>query len=1082
MQIPKYYEDLSVFDVNTEESRAYYIPFSPEEDFNWEDRRDTDRFFLLNGDWKFRYFASIYECTENFFAPDYDAHAYDTVPVPSNWQMTGYDQAQYTNTRYPFPFDPPYVPHDNPCGAYIKEFIYEKAEDKRTYHLNFEGVDSCFYVWLNGAFVGYHQVSHAMAEYDITAYLQQGRNVLAVLVLKWCDGSYLEDQDKFRSSGIFRDVYILARPEGYIRDYFVKMSFEDDYQKAYLTIDIESYHLDEEISYILYDACGKEVISGKSHGKVGISGKSDQTRGRQIQFAIEQPILWNAEQPYLYTLYLSTSDEVIREHIGLREIYTKDSVVYLNGKKLRFRGINRHDSDPYVGSAVNREHIYKDLLIMKRHNFNAIRTSHYPNAPEFYEMCDKYGFYVIDEADMEAHGVVDLYNVNIFEEGGEHPFPPFISDNRDWIPAITDRVQKLVIRDKNRSCVLIWSMGNESGYGVTFEAALAWTKEYDSSRLTHYEGSLHRPRNPQNGFNDYSNIDLRSRMYASIPEMHAYLQNDPDKPFIQCEYIHAMGNGPGDVEDYYKLEEMYDSYVGGFVWEWCDHGIYIGDTPDGKPKFLYGGESGEYPHDGSFCMDGIVKPDRGVTTGLLEYKNVHRPLRIYKEEWDNTDYILQNNLDFTNLKDYLYLTYSVECDGNIMVSGKIDDPEILDLEARQKKKVILPIAIPAYEGKITVIIRSLLKYGDALRQEGMQLGFDQIMVSDRMTRQCAQLLNEEKENHIQSSPANVQKPSVYGRHTEHPIDVAEDERSIVIQGSHFRYTFDKRKGLFESLIYDDRCLIEKPMELNVWRAPTDNDRVVRRLWEEAGYDRLTTRAYYNEVSDGADGCVQIATVSSMAAVYRQRVLDFSIIWKIYPDGRIVADFTVEKDSVMRKEYALYFNQPVETYDRHGIRNMFEVNETFLPRLGIRLFLPKEMDTVHFFGYGPYESYIDKRQASWLGYFEATVSSMYEDYVKPQEHGSHYGCEYVSVQDRRSKLTVYSENPLSFNASEYTQEELTTKKHNFELEKSGYTVLCIDYRQSGIGSGSCGPQLSDEYRLNQNEYHFSIHMKPEIISG
>ena len=1078
MQIPKYYEDISLFDVHSEAKRAYYIPFSKEQDPNWEDRRETDRFFLLNGQWKFHYYDSIYECKDAFYEEGYAADHFDTIPVPSNWQMLGYDQAQYTNTRYPFPFDPPYVPYENPCGAYIKEFIYEKPTDTQTYHLNFEGVDSCFYVWLNGAFIGYHQVSHSPAEYDITEQLRQGENVLAVLVLKWCDGSYLEDQDKFRSSGIFRDVYILARPAGYIRDYFVKTSLEEDYRKAQISIDLERYHLAEEVSYVLYDAGGKEVISGQSCASLSSAetsmdamassiekdmGEEKMSSISRIQFSIDHPILWNAEQPYLYTLYLITSQEVIREHIGLREIHVKDAVVYLNGKKLRFRGINRHDSDPYVGSAVTKEHIYKDLLLMKRHNFNAIRTSHYPNAPEFYEMCDKYGFYVIDEADIEAHGVVDLYNVNIFEEGGEHPFPPFISDNKDWIPAITDRVQKAVIRDKNRPCVLVWSMGNESGYGVTFEAALAWTKSYDSSRLTHYEGSLHRPRNPQNGFNDYSNIDLRSRMYASIPEMHAYLQNHPDKPFIQCEYIHAMGNGPGDVEDYYKLEEMYDAYVGGFVWEWCDHGIYIGDTPDGKPKFLYGGDSGEYPHDGNFCMDGIVKPDRGVTTGLLEYKNVHRPLRIVKEEWDNMIYTLQNHLDFTNLKDYLYLTYAVECDGNLVASGKIDDENILDLAPRCKKQVLLPIEIPAYDGKITVILRSFLKHGDALRQEGMQLGFDQIIVSDRRSRKCVELLEEEKS------------------FSDSPMSVSEDETTIDISGQHFHYTFDKRKGLFQSMEYDGRSLIEKAMELNVWRAPTDNDRIVRKLWEEAGYDRLMTRAYYNQVSDGEDGCLQITTVSSMAPVYRQRILDFSILWKIYPDGRIVADFTVEKDSVMRKEYALYFNQPEEIYDRHGIRNMFEVNETFLPRLGIRLFLPKEMDTVHYFGYGPYESYIDKRQASWLGYFEATVPSMYEDYMKPQENGSHYGCEYASVEDRRSKLTIYSDHPLSFNASEYTQEEFTTKKHNFELEKSGYTVLCIDYRQSGIGSGSCGPQLSDQYRLNQNEYHFSIHLKPEIVS-
>ncbi|MCC8081402.1 MAG: DUF4981 domain-containing protein [Lachnospiraceae bacterium] len=1048
MIIPRYYEDITTLNVNAEPVRAYYIPTSPDQDMTWRKRRETDRFFLLNGDWKFLYFSSIYDCQEIFYEEGYCTDEFDTIPVPSNWQDHGYGLHQYTNTRYPFPFDPPYVPHENPCGAYVRTFDYHKAEGTATYHLNFEGVDSCYYVWLNGVFIGYHQVSHSTGEFDITDQLREGENTLAVLVLQWCDGSYLEDQDKFRNSGIFRDVYILARPENYIRDYFTTTTLKNNYQDADVKIRLNFADGEIPVAYKLMTACGCTVAEGSAAGS-------------EISFSVSDVTLWNAEAPYLYTLVLSTESEVIRDRVGFREIKIYDTVVYLNGKKLRFRGTNRHDSNPFVGSAVTMHHVKKDMALMKQHNFNAIRTSHYPNAPEFYELCDEYGFYVIDETDLEVHGVVDLYNVNIFEEKTEHPFPPFICDNPDWKQPILDRVQKCVLRDKNRPCVVIWSMGNESGYGCTLENALAWTKSFDSTRLTHYEGSLHRPRNPIGGKNDYSNIDLRSRMYATIPEMHAYLQNKPDKPFIQCEFIHAMGNGPGDIEDYYELEEMYDSFVGGFVWEWCDHGVYMGTTNDGHRKFYYGGDSGEFPHDGNFCMDGLVYPDRTPTTGLKEYKNVHRPVRVKAEDIAAGRYILQNNLDFLNLKDAVYLTWSVYCDGDLISSGEVRDTEILDVAPRTKKTVALPIEAPQCEGKSYVMICSHQRKTDAFREEGLERGFDQIFFNNAPTKKLTGFLASETAD-------------------RQAVRYREDDRYVYIDGEEFSYTYNKLTGVIGRIVYKNHSFLDEPMELNIWRAPTDNDRVIKTEWYKAGYDCMQTRTYSNEFKPLSDGSLQIVTKSAMAPVYRQKFLDFEITWIIRPDGTIHAQFEVERDAVMRGKYALYFNHPTVQKDRHGIEDRFELIETYLPRLGIRLRLPKNMCRVEYYGYGPYESYIDKHQASWIGQFDAHVSAMHEDYIRPQENGSHYNCEYVTVADRTHRLCVYNETPFSFNLSEYTAEELTKKAHNYELEKSGHTILCLDYRQSGIGSGSCGPQLDRKYQLNETHFSFGFHIKPEEL--
>ncbi len=1043
MNIPKYYEDIHISDVHAEPMRSYYIPFSASMNENWKERSDTDRFYCLNGQWKFKYYNNIYEIKENFYETDFQPEDFTEIPVPSNWQILGYDQIQYTNTQYPIPFDPPYVPHDNPCGAYIREFTYNRKEGREEY-LNFEGVDSCCYVWLNGQFVGYHQVSHSTTEYRITEFLQQGKNVLAVLVLKWCDGTYLEDQDKFRTSGIFRDVYILSRSAEGIRDYSVHTAVNPSEKSAVLSVDFEFQKNPVPVQVRLEDPAGNMIF---------------ETEVQESSFSreLKDVRLWNAEQPNLYTLYMTAGDEEIRDRIGFRQIEVRDAVVYLNGEKIRFRGTNRHDYDPRVGSAVTREMVIRDLTLMKQHNFNALRTSHYPNGPELYELCDEMGFYVIDEADLEAHGVVDLYDVNIFEDPLEHTFPPFLSDNPEWGDAILHRVQHLVTRDKNRPCVLIWSMGNESGYGINFENALAWTKQADPSRLTHYEGSLHRPKDRKN---DYSNLDLRSRMYASIPEMHAYLGSSPDKPFVQCEYIHAMGNGPGDMEDYYQLEEQYDAYLGGFVWEWADHAVIAGTTEDGRTKYLYGGDSGEFPHAGSFCVDGITTPDRQVTEGLLEYKNVHRPARIRGIDPENGLYEIRNNLDFLNLKDFLYLEYRVLLDGVTEKEGTIREEDLLDAAPRTKVQVKLPIEIPSFDGKISVVIHEKLKKDAGILKAGDDLGFNEVSVQD-----CRSLK-------VQNLIAGAEKT----QSAVENLNVEEGEDQIRITGEDFSYLFNKLTGLFDELTVSGQTMLEKPMELNVWRAPTDNDRIVKRLWQQAGYDMLQTRAYTCELSRTENGAVQIRTSQSMTPVYRQRMVDFSILWTILPDGMILSDVTARRNPVSTGELSRYFYNAPELRDSHGILNMFEVNDAYLPRLGFRLFLPREMNQVEYLGYGPYESYIDKRRASYQGTFRTDVSDLFVNYIRPQENGSHYGCDYVAVRGGDRELFVASDQEMCFNASEYTQEELTAKAHSFELEKSGSTVFCIDHAQSGIGSGSCGPQLDFPYRVDRSEYSWRFYLK------
>ena len=991
-------------------ARAYYIPSSKRMDNLVEHREESDRMQLLNGTWKFQYFNSIYDIQDSFFEKNYDTENFDEIQVPSVWQMAGYDTHQYTNIRYPFPFDPPYVPQDIPCGAYVHTFEYSRDEKAPKSFLNFEGVDSCFYVWLNGSYIGYSQVSHMTSEFDVTGVLQDGTNTVAVLVMKWCDGSYLEDQDKFRMSGIFRDVYILKRPKQAISDYHIKTRIEDMLAKV-------------EIEMKFYSPLNVKISIEDRNGAVVALG-SIAKKGTAV-LEIASPELWNTENPYLYKLILETENEVIVDHIALRKIEIKDQVIYLNGQKIKFRGVNRHDSDPVTGFTINPEQITTDLTLMKQHNFNAIRSSHYPNAPFFYEMCDKYGFMVIDEADIEAHGPFMIYrkedtDYNRFKRWNEK-----IADDPVWEEAIVDRVKLMVERDKNRFCIVMWSMGNESAYGCNFEKALEWTKNFDPDRITQYESA--RYRNYDETY-DYSNLDVYSRMYPALSEIQEYLDKDGSKPFLLVEYCHSMGNGPGDFEDYFQMIQDNDKMCGGFVWEWCDHAIAHGTAESGKTIYAYGGDHGEEIHDGNFCMDGLVYPDRTVHTGLLEYKNVYRPARVISYDKESGELVLHNYMDFDNLKDYVKISYELTQDGFVISKGIL--PEF-SVAPHGEEKTNLKINVPV-NGKCYLKLIYHLKKEVPLLDEDHILGFDEIEVS----KDDAKCKLAEKW---------LQKTAVGSE-----LQVNENDTQIHIKGREFAYTIDKRTALFTEMKFAGREYLNHPMELNIWRAPTDNDMYIKSEWKKAHYDKAYTRAYTTEVVQGKHG-VKITSHASVVAETVQKILDVTITWKIEAAGKIDADIAVTKDD--------------EFPD--------------LPRFGVRMFLDKKLSATRYFGMGPQESYCDKHQAASHGLYQANVDDLHEDYIRPQENGSHYDCEYVELNNSRYGIVVSAENAFSFNASYYTQEELEEKTHNYELIESDSVVFCVDYALNGIGSNSCGPVVLEQYRFDDVLFRFQFTLIPYI---
>lgn len=984
MDFKAYLENPQLLHEGTEPNRSYVIPYFAHRPESLQTRLDSDRVTPLSGEWDFHFYESIQGLEENALLEETE---FVTMPVPSVWQTHGYDAHQYTNVRYPIPYDPPFVPDKNPCALYVKRLNLHKVSGM-VYHLNFEGVDSAFFVWVNGAYAGFSGVPHSTSEFDITGHLLENGNEIRVLVVKWSSGTYAEDQDKFRMSGIFRDVYLLERPRGRVRDFTVRTKLAGG--KAHIEVDLDTT-APVNVEYTLKDG-----------GSVVASGKAVENR---IGFVLDAPKLWNAETPNLYDLTLETEMEKLSTAVGVREVSIENRVVKLNGKPIKFRGANRHDSSPVNGFAVTYDEMLRDLSLMKQHNINAVRTSHYPNSPYFYELCDQLGLYVIDESDIEMHGVV-----NCFGEYNESDFA-LLAEDPMYEKTVLDRVQRCVTRDKNRPCVLIWSMGNESGYGQNFIKAAKWVKENEPTRLLHYEGGTNGIGDPKGN----QDIDLYSRMYPQLDFIREYCENPQnDKPLILCEYIHAMGNGPGDAEDYQELIDKYENFCGGFVWEWCDHAIYMGRTKTGKEMYFYGGDFDEVVDDGNFCMDGLVYPDRTPHTGLIEYKNVIRPLRAVAYDPKHHAVLLRNQKAFQNAEDFAAVQCVYMADGVDVESLEV--PEV-SIPAGEEKWIQLPGSAP--EGQLVharLIYRALKD--TVCFPAGHELGHDQITLCD-----------EKKEAFV------LEKGE---------FEITRDAKSVTVRGKDFCHVFDAETGAPAQLTAHNQPLLAKPAQWNIWRAPVDNDRSTAVDLYRMGYDRMTVKVYdFDAVV--RRGCAVLHALLSLSSVSAARIAEVDVTYTIDGAGRVAIDGT------MRKAFARMPD---------------------LPRFGLRFFLKPGMEKVHYLGYGPTESYVDKHRAAWLGRFDAAVDDLHEDYLKPQENGSHFGTRELWVRGAGSELCVTGE--FSFNASHYTQEELTKKRHNFELEKVPETVLCLDFAHSGLGSNSCGPKLLEKYHLPEKvDFHCVI---------
>lgn len=945
------YEDLKRIHENTLAPRAHYIPYDSLEKALKGEKSASAYYRLLNGEWDFKYFSRDIDCPEVIVD-------WEKLDVPSCWQSRGYERPYYTNVNYPYPVDPPYVPADNPLGVYRRVVNVSAKEAARDNYLVFEGVAPCYDLYVNGAYVGYSSVSHSTSEFSVS--LKEGDNEILVKVYKWCVSSYLEDQDFLRYNGIFRDVYLLSRPKGHLHD--ISISF-----------DAKGIYYDG--TYQIFDAEGKAAD-------------------------LSVPILWNAEQPYLYTVVVEAAGEYIPFKVGLRDQQvSKEGELLINGVSVKLKGVNHHDTHAYNGYAMTCEEMRDELLKMKELNINCIRTSHYPPQAAFIELCDELGFYVVDEADIETHGFSTRSASWGYDADTIWP-----ARNPEWEEAFVDRAARLYERDKNHTCVVMFSLGNESNYGVNFATMSRYIKSGEAkrtgiNRLVHYENTYCNNTERK----DPDTVDVVSRMYWTPEQMLNYhVQTGDKRPIFLCEYSHAMGNGPGDLMDYWKIMEQYPYMIGGCIWEWADHVAPIEGDHMG-----YGGDFGEETHDGNFCCDGLVFYDRSFKAGSMEAKYVYQPMAA---GWKKGLLTVHNKNDFRNFAEYDFVW-------EVTADGQVDSEGSLVLEAAGHEKVTVPLAIQIPESDHGTYLRLSMR-----EKDGREVAFEQVKLAEG--RAETEVLSQIRDEVIIQATEGEKASQADG------VKIAESGEYALITGDGFSYRFNLHYGCLEQL--DD--YLKAPMQLTIWKAPTDNERRVRIQWEEEKYRHTHNKVYEYTVEGNV-----IRLKASLGSVARSPFFRYEAIYAFHGDGSI--DVTVD--------------------------GSFDQSRTFLPRLGFE-FKVEEKEFCYF-GYGPYESYIDMHYGSWMGMFESSAEKEYVPYIRPQEHGSHYQTKYL----RLGQFSFVSAQGFSCNVSEYTVEELTDKKHGFELEKDAYTNVRIDYKVSGIGSASCGPEILDKYKMKDKNVHFAF---------
>lgn len=1002
----KKWENNKIDSINRMEPRANYKSFIDRS--KAENKQDTGRYFeSLNGEWDFLFLEAPEYSPEDFYKTSYKTSDWDKIQVPGNWQRQGYGEMHYSDLWYNFPIIPPFVPTENPTGIYRRTVNIASIQKEQQYILRFQGVDSAFEVYLNDQSIGYSKGARIQSEFDLTDYLTEGDNTLTVRVFQWSDGTYLEDQDMWWLSGIFRDVDITTRPKKGLYDFAIRTYFDQDFKSATLIVNpIFTHQANQTITYELVDCDGNKLFKEEENGK------------KSFVKTVEDPKKWSAECPYLYELFMTVEKdgqviEVINQKVGFRQIEIQGNCFLVNGVAIKLKGMNRHDYSPTEGRVTSKESIEEDIILMKQHNINAIRTAHYPNSPFFYELCDEHGMYVIDETDLECHG---------FELTEDYKW---ISDNPDWEEAHVNRIKRTIQRDKNHPCIIMWSLGNESAFGHNFRKMAEYAKETDPTRLVHYEGDF-----------EAEVSDVYTTMYTWLERKDDKLTMDKvitntKKPHILCEYGHAMGNGPGNLKEYQDIFYKYDHIQGGFIWEWFDHGIET-VSEEGDIYYQYGGDFGDDPNNGNFCIDGMLMPDRTPSTSLIEYKKVIEPVETTCIDHASGLFKLTSRLDFNTLADYQLICQFYE-DDHLIEERQEDIPE-----TPARGTALIRLAYPEIDFKPGALYTVRFLYQLNNEKTWAHKGFE-------VTRSV--FIWHEEKRQISTEESKAGK-----------LTVNEEKAFVTVEGENFSVRFDKVKGKLLHAYYNEKEVIEKGPEMNFWRAPIDNDMYILEEYKNKYFMHLPHESIRKVVCEVKEEEFEMRVNSFYGTTNSAWYYELDYKYVVDKSGKI--NYFINGIASGRKLLA----------------------PPMLPRLGVSLRLPKDFDSVSWRGLGPLENYSDSRQAAYPGVFTSSVDELFVNYVKPQENGNHMECDWVGLSNDENTLLVKTDKKFDYSVSRYEAVDLEKAKHTIDLKERDYLVVNIDYCQNGLGSNSCGQDQLDKYRCKFEDFSLQFNILLDETMG
>ncbi len=1022
-------ENPDITQINSLSPHAWFIPFADPHKPIPEFPEDSDRLMCLNGKWDFQFYLSPGDVPNPLLETSANPDETHQIDVPGCWELSGFDRPQYLNFTYPFPVDPPFVPNENPTGVYQRSIQIPKDWVENDIILTFLGVSSAFEVYLNGQFVGASKGSHLTNEFQLTPYLsKEESNLLTVIVFKWCDGAYLEDQDMWRLHGIFRDVYLTARPFEHLQDVQIHADFDTDTGYGSLGISFQiNNHAILPLNISLHDSSGSHLLSQKI--------LSDEV----VIETLPNVSPWTAETPNLYQLMIKTLDsegktnEVVGFNIGFRSIRIADQQLQVNGQPITIKGVNRHEFDPDTGWRISKERMESDAAMMKRYNINAVRTSHYINHPYWYALCDRYGLYVIDEADLETHG---------FTLTGDWSE---LSDSPEWTDAYLDRAKRMVERDKNHPCILMWSLGNESGYGENHKKMATWIREKDPTRPIHYEGA-----------GDAQEVDIVSVMYPTIKALKNAGVNkmDDPRPYFMCEYAHAMGNSPGSLREYWQTIYQYPRLIGGCVWDWVDQGLRK-VLPDGAFTFLYGGDFGDVPNDGNFCINGLVNPDREPHPGLYELQYWLQPVVISDVNWEEKRLTLHNRYNFVDLS-HLYAEYAIKVEGSILANGILELPDVspgtsVDIDLpfdvsgvspgiQINLTLDMPVVKPGAKNNPNLSEKNtaFLKNKEVWLEILFKLKQDTLWAERGLVVSRVQKLLQKGGHTIsKKSHSTSTNYSVVEILTTNNLEISDDRQKFVL---------NKQTGWIDSWQVTGHDIFIAPLTLNIWRAPTDNDIHVAQEWIIDGLDRTRARQNMINIQHSESGFPKILVKGNLAADGHKPHSEYEIIYAFLPDGNL--------------QIHLKFTP-------HHL-------QTRLPRLGFKTRLNHSFSHVSWYGRGPHESYADRKDSAFIDLYQAKIADLFHSYINPQENGNHIDVRWVQFYGEEApRITVKGLPYLNFSLHYCSLDNLTQARHTDEILWEEVPYLYLDFTQTGLGSNACGPDTLIKYQLTPKQYEFKL---------